>query len=82
MTGTNSSAVGVFGSHEDAENAVKGLNLSGYDMKKQSVVGKDYQTEEHVVGYYNTGDRMATWGKLVFGSTAGPHSSCLQHPTR
>ena len=78
MTGTNRSAVGIFGSHEDAESAVKELQKSGYDMKKLSVVGKDYQTEEHVVGYYNTGDRMATWGKfglfwgwiwgLLFGS--------------
>jgi hypothetical protein len=28
-----------------------------------SIVGKDYHTEEHVVGYYTTGDRMAYWGK-------------------
>ena len=27
-------------------------------MKKLSVVGKDYHSDEHVVGYYNTGDRM------------------------
>jgi hypothetical protein len=27
-------------------------------------VGKDYHTEEHVVGYYNAGDRMKVWGKL------------------
>jgi hypothetical protein len=33
-------------------------------MKKLSIVGKDYHTEEHVVGYYNTGDRMKVWGKL------------------
>ncbi|WP_052090851.1 hypothetical protein [Desulfosporosinus sp. HMP52] len=33
-------------------------------MKKLSVVGKDFQTEEHVVGYYNTGDRVKYWGKL------------------
>ena len=78
MTETNRSAVGVFGIHEDAESAVKELQKSGYDMKKLSVVGKDYQTEENVVGYYNTGDRMASWGKfglfwgwiwgLLFGS--------------
>jgi hypothetical protein len=42
-------------------------------MKKLSVVGKDYQTEDNVVGYYNTGDRMATWGKfgLFWGSIWG-----------
>jgi hypothetical protein len=33
-------------------------------MKNLSIVGKDYHTEEHVVGYYNAGDRMAFWGKL------------------
>jgi hypothetical protein len=27
-------------------------------------VGKDYHTEEHVIGYYNAGDRMKVWGKL------------------
>ena len=33
-------------------------------MKKLSVVGKDYHTEENVVGFYNAGDRMKFWGKL------------------
>jgi hypothetical protein len=36
-------------------------------MKKLSIVGKDYHTEEHVVGYYNAGDRAgrsATKGAL------------------
>jgi len=33
-------------------------------MKKLSIVGKDVHTEEHVVGYYTTGDRMMYWGKL------------------
>jgi hypothetical protein len=64
-----SSTVGIFHNHEDAESAVKELQTAGYDMKKLSVIGKDYHTEEHVVGYYNIGDRMATWGKygLLWG---------------
>jgi hypothetical protein len=33
-------------------------------MKQLSIVGKDYHSEEHPVGYYNTGDRMKAWGKL------------------
>ena len=33
-------------------------------MKKLSIVGRDYHTDEHVVGYYNAGDRMKYWGKL------------------
>ena len=33
-------------------------------MNQLSIVGRDYHTEEHVVGYYNAGDRMKYWGKL------------------
>lgn len=74
----NSAIVGIYHSHTDAEACVKELQRSGFDMKKLSIVGKDYQTEEHVVGYYNAGDRMKLWGKrgafwggfwgLLFGS--------------
>jgi hypothetical protein len=53
----------VFSTHTEAENAVKELQRSGFNMKKLSIVGKDYHTEEHVVGYYNAGDRMNFWGK-------------------
>jgi uncharacterized membrane protein len=58
------SVVAVFGTHVEAEHAVKELQRSGFDMKKLSIVGKDCHTEEHVVGYYNAGDRMMYWGKL------------------
>jgi hypothetical protein len=58
------SVVAVFGTHADAEAAVKELQRSGWDMKKLSIVGREYHTEEHVVGYYNAGDRMKYWGKL------------------
>ena len=55
--------VAVYDSHGDAEKAIRTLATSGFDMKKLSIVGKDYSTEEGVVGYYNAGDRMMAWGK-------------------
>jgi uncharacterized membrane protein len=58
------SVVAIFGSHNQAEDAVRELQKDGFDMKKLSIVGKDYHTDEHVVGYYNAGDRMKYWGKL------------------
>jgi len=58
------SVVAVFASHDQAEEAVRQLQKDGFDMKKLSIVGKDYHTDEHVVGYYTTGDRMLYWGKL------------------
>ena len=59
----NNSIVAIYPSHTAAEVAVKELQQSGFDMKKLSIVGRDYHTDEHVVGYYNTGDRMKLWGK-------------------
>ena len=55
------SVVAIFESHNQAEAAVGELQKSGFDMTKLSIVGRDYHTEEHVVGYYNTGDRMKHW---------------------
>lgn len=63
MSNTNS-VVAVYDSHDRAEAAIRELQKNGFDMKKLSIVGKDYHTEEHVVGYYTTGDRMMYWGKL------------------
>ncbi|MGA9453156.1 MAG: general stress protein [Verrucomicrobiia bacterium] len=60
----NNAVVAIYKSHTEAEAAVKELQRSGFDMKKLSIVGRDYHTDEHVVGYYNTGDRMKHWGKL------------------
>ena len=63
MTRENA-VVAIYHTHTDAEAAVKELQKAGYDMTKLSIVGKDYHTEEHVTGYYSTGDRMKYWGKL------------------
>jgi hypothetical protein len=56
-------AIAVLKTHSEAESVIKELQVSGFDMKKLSIVGKDYLTEEQVVGYYNAGDRMGYWGK-------------------
>ena len=64
MISDKNAVVAVFDSHERAEDAIRELEKSGFDMKKLSIIGKDYHSEEHVVGYYNTGERMKYWGKL------------------
>ena len=60
----HNAVVGIFDSHINAETSIKELEQAGFDMTKLSIVGKDYHPEEHVVGYYNTGDRMKVWGKM------------------
>src|ERR1700678_1452417 len=63
MSGTNS-VVSIYDTHEQAEKAIKELQEAGVDMKSLSIAAKDTHTDEHVVGYYNVGDRMKYWGKL------------------
>ena len=58
------SVVAIYQTHTGAEEAVKELQRGGVDMHKLSIVGKGYHTDEQVVGYYNTGDRMKYWGKV------------------
>jgi len=72
------SVIAIFDRHTQAEEAVKQLQQAGFNMKELSIVSKEYHTDEHVVGYYTTGDRMMYWGKngafwggiwgLLFGS--------------
>jgi hypothetical protein len=62
MSKTNS-VVAVYSTHRQAEEALRAFQSSGFEMKNLSIVGKDYHTEEHVIGFYNAGDRMKFWGK-------------------
>ncbi|MCP5426541.1 MAG: DUF1269 domain-containing protein [Gammaproteobacteria bacterium] len=66
-------AVAVYDTHEQAEEAVRELAKSGFDMKTISIIGRDYHTEENVVGYFNAGDRAKFFGKLgaFWGGLAG-----------
>ncbi len=57
-------AVAIYDLHTQAESAVKALQRAGFDMKKISIIGKDYHTEEHVIGFLNAGDRAVVFGKL------------------
>jgi len=73
----NNSIIALYPTHIAAEVAVKELQKSGFDMKKLSIIGRDYHTD-NVVGYYTVGDRMKAWGTtgafwgglwgLLFGS--------------
>ena len=52
----------VFNAHIEAEQAIRSLNEAGFDVKKLSLVGKGYQSEEHPVGFYTAADKIRTWG--------------------
>lgn len=64
-----STLVELYSSNQSAESAVRELKRSGFDMKKLSIVAKDFESDREVVGFYNSGDRIKTWGK--FGAVWG-----------
>ena len=52
----------VYKSHDEAEAAIQELRKSGFDLDKISIIGREYLTEEHVVGYYNAASVTAAAG--------------------
>ena len=68
----------IFNTHVEAENAIQTLSRSGFDVKKLSLIGKGYHTEEHPLGFYTSGDKIKTWGRVgafwggIWGLLLGP----------
>jgi len=65
--GEHNAVVAICHTHTEVEAAIKALKLAAFNVKKLSIVGKDYHTDKHVVGYYNTGDCMKYWGTAIPG---------------
>ena len=63
--------VGIFRTHAEAEAAIEQLRLGGFDLKRLSIAGKDYETREDVVGYfrmagpYGIGDYRPDFGRFL-----------------
>ncbi len=60
---TKNTVVAIYQTHEAAEAAIRKIADSGLDMTHFSIVGKGYHTEENVIGFYSTGDRVRFWGR-------------------
>ena len=58
------SSVFVYNNHVNAEEAIRTLGKAGFDMKKLSLIGKGYHSEENPVGFYTVGDKIKTWGGI------------------
>lgn len=41
---------------------VRELEVSGFDMDRLSIAGKDQRPNQRVIGYYQSGDRIRYWG--------------------
>lgn len=77
ITSTASTTDPVVAVHDDraaAESSLKALSQAGFDLKKLSIIGKGYYTEEHALGLHTAGDGQRSWGKVggYWGVLAGP----------
>ncbi|MDD5578459.1 MAG: hypothetical protein PHY16_04155 [Methylobacter sp.] len=54
----------MYDNHTEAESGVKTLQKAGFDMKKISILGKDYHSEEDAIGYFNAGVGAMFSGKF------------------
>lgn len=52
----------IFDSHADAEQAIRSLGKAGFDLKKLSLVGSGFHSEEKPLGFYTIGDKIKAWG--------------------
>lgn len=57
------SVVAVYDDHLAADAGVRKLVDGGFELNNFSLVGKGYHTDEKILGFYTTGDRMKLWGK-------------------
>ena len=58
------SIVAVYETHAEAEAGVCELQKAGFDVTRLSVVGKETDADEHIVGCYNCAGRMKYWGRM------------------
>jgi len=56
--------VANYKTQQQAENAIKKLKKSGYDITKLTIIGTDCYTEQSVLGYFNIYDKMEKWSTL------------------
>ena len=61
ITTEEANVVAIFPGHHAAERAVAKLRDASFDVTKLSIIGKDH-SEDGVVGYGTTRDRMRYWG--------------------
>ena len=53
--------VANYKTQQQAEDAIKKLKKSGYNITKLSIIGTDCYMEQSVLGYFNIYDKMEKW---------------------
>jgi len=56
------SIVAIYDAQRDLETAVQDLQQSAFDLKNVSIVGREHESSEQVLGYYVAGGRLRCCG--------------------
>jgi hypothetical protein len=76
-TDGRATVIATYPDHASAEDAVRRLQKEGVPMKDLSIIGKDFQTIEHPVGFITTGTvagegaKVGAWTGGIFGLLVG-----------
>lgn len=68
----------IYDTHDQADQAIRQLHRHGFDVRKLSLIGKGFHSEELPMGFYTAGDRIRAWGGRgafwgsVWGLLVGP----------
>lgn len=70
---TSDPVVAVHDDRAEAELSLRALRQAGFDLKKLSIIGKGYYTEEHARRLHAVGDRERSWGYIggIWGVLTG-----------
>ena len=55
----------LFDTHAEAERAIQWLRRAAFDVKKLSLIGMGYHTEEQSIGFYTTAGQIKAWGGVA-----------------
>lgn len=56
------SVIAIYENQSEVNTGVQDLQLAGFDLKKLSILGREHESGQHVIGYYCTGSHMKYWG--------------------
>jgi hypothetical protein len=59
---TTDSLLCLSSTHAEADATIRALARCGIDIKQLSLIGHGYHSEQHPIGFYTAGDRIASWG--------------------
>jgi hypothetical protein len=73
----HAAVIAVYPDHASAEGAVRRLQSNGIQMQNVSIIGKDFQTAEHPLGFITAGSgakdgaKVGAWTGGLFGLLVG-----------